>query len=66
LDRIIHKRYLDYRECHVYFGRKLALMSGAEFAEADSLYRVLEAKGDTRDDEEEARFLELAKVLFRD
>jgi hypothetical protein len=63
---MVHKRYLDYRETHVYFGGKKAMLTAVEFTEADLAYRLLEEKGDARDDEEEARFLELAKALFRD
>ena len=33
---------------------------------ADEEQRVLEAKGESRDDEEEARWAELSKLLFRD
>ena len=37
-----------------------------DFAVADKELIELETKGDDRDDEEEVRFEELAKVLFRD
>ena len=66
MDPKTHKRYLDYRERHVYFGRKKPPMTAAQFTEAEAAYGVLESKGDGRDDEEEARFLELAKALHRD
>ncbi len=63
-----HKRYLDYRERHVYFARqdKEALLSMAEFDLFDTEFFALEAKGEARDDEEEARFEEVARRLFRD
>jgi hypothetical protein len=68
MDPTVHKRFLDYRERYLYFakGVKLPELKAAEFTAADAEHRSLEAKGDARDDEEEARFLELAKLLFRD
>ena len=67
MDPATHKRFLDYRATFGYFGRAGAVMLGAaEFAAADAEYRALAAKSDARDDEEEARFAELAKLLFRD
>lgn len=66
VDPAVHQRYLDYRERHRYFGAKSALLTRVEFVAADSEHRALEAKGDARDDDEEARFEELSKMLFRD
>lgn len=67
MDPQTHKRYLEYRERHAYFGGRTKLLSADEFAAADKEQRELEAKGeDGRDDEEEARWAELSKVLFRD
>ncbi|MDB4945538.1 MAG: hypothetical protein JWP97_5072 [Labilithrix sp.] len=62
-----HKRYLDYRERHVYFGRAERLLGMEEYITLDVELDALMAKGeDGRDDEEEQRFDELAKLLFRD
>jgi len=67
MDRETHKRFLDYRERFVYFGDKTKPQLGRdEFADADAEQRALEAKGEARDDEEEARFVELSKLLLRD
>jgi hypothetical protein len=66
MDPILHKRYLDYRERHAYFGRRTRLLSAAEFEGADSEHRALGAKGEARNEEEQARFDELTKLLFRD
>ncbi|HEY2509298.1 MAG TPA: hypothetical protein VGI39_00450 [Polyangiaceae bacterium] len=64
----VHKRFLDYRERYGYFGNKAVPQLTADaFVDADAEHRALEAKGeDDRDDEEEQRFAELAKLLFRD
>ncbi len=66
MDQETHKRYLDYRERHVYFGKKKPLLTAAEFTSADAEARLLEAKGEAREDEEEARLAELLALLFRD
>lgn len=67
MDPLTHKRFIDYRETFGYFGRAGMVMLGqTEFAAADAEQRALAAKGDARDDEEEARFTELSKILFRD
>jgi hypothetical protein len=67
MDPSVHKRFLDYRERFTYFGRAgVIILTADQFVAADSDYRALEAKGDARDDEEELRFVELAKMLFRD
>ena len=42
------------------------MLSAEEFAAAEVELRVLEAKGDERDDEEEARLVELTKLLLLD
>jgi len=66
-DPAVHKRYLDYRERHEYFGRTTKLLGWAEFMPLDAEHVVLEAKGeDDRDDDEAARLEELSRVLFRD
>jgi hypothetical protein len=67
MDPATHKRFLEYRERFTYFGRGgMKRLSRDEFAMADAEHRALEAKGDGRDDEEEVRVAELAKILFRD
>jgi hypothetical protein len=66
VDRETHQRYLDYRERHGYFGATTPLLTRDKFLEADAEHRALDAKGEARDDEEEQRWAELAKLLFRD
>ena len=66
MDQATHARYLDYRERHGYFGKLKPILGKAEFEAADREQRELEAKGEARDDEEEARFAELSALLFRD
>jgi len=69
MDPITHKRFLEYRERYGYFGAetKQPILSAEQFIEADAEQRVLEGQGeDGRDEEEEARFVELSKRLFRD
>ncbi len=66
MDEATHKRFLDYRERHVYFGTKVKLLGAGEFTALDVEQRTLEALGDRRSDEEEARFVELTILLFRD
>jgi hypothetical protein len=66
MDPLTHKRFLDYRERYVYFGSGKRQLDAAEFASADGEQRELDAKGDARTDEEEARFVELSASLFRD
>ena len=67
MDPAVHKRFLDYRERHEYFGRKVKVLSYDEFAPLDAEHRELARIGEEdRDDEEEARFVELSKGLFRD
>lgn len=67
-DQAVHKRYLDYRERHAYFGNQITkLLTMAEFVPLDAEHLALDAKGeDVRDDEESARFEEVAALLFRD
>jgi hypothetical protein len=63
----VHARYLDYRELFSYFGRKgMVMLTAAQFGEADAAHAALVAKGEERDDEEEARLVELDKLLLRD
>jgi hypothetical protein len=68
MDPATHKRFLEYRERFVYFGKeaKKDILDPEAFTAADAEHRQLAAKGDARDDEEEARFVELSKRLFRD
>ncbi len=69
MDPATHKRFLEYRERYVYFGAETRrrCLTAAEFAAADAEQRTLEAMGEEgRDDEEEARFVELSRMLFRD
>jgi hypothetical protein len=68
MDARSHQRFLEYRERFGYFGKEASprLLAYEQFATADEEQRALEAKGDGRDDEEEARFAELTKLLFRD
>jgi hypothetical protein len=66
MDAATHKRFLDYRERHVYFGAKKKRVEAEEFAKLDAEQRELEALGDARSDEDEARFVELSAILFRD
>lgn len=65
-DQRAHKRYLEYRERHGYFGKSERLLSLAEYGLLEPELTALDAKGDRRDDDEEARFEELARMLFRD
>ncbi len=64
-DPLVHKRFLDYREAHGYFGRLDRCLEYGEFAAADQEHRELDVKIE-RDDEEEARLAELTKQLYRD
>jgi hypothetical protein len=66
-DRATHKRYLEYRDRHSYFGKSERLLTMEEYVPLEHELAELEAKGeDGRDDEEEVRFAALAKILFRD
>ena len=68
MDPKVHNRFLDYRERYIYFakGVKAPQLTANEFVAADAEYRELQTKGEARDDEEEARFEELTRLLFRD
>jgi hypothetical protein len=67
MDRRLHKRYLDYRERHGYFGFKKPLLSRADYERLDAEAEALEALGeDGRDDEEAVRYRDLLYVLLRD
>ena len=68
MDPGLHKRFLDYRDSYVYFGKETGrpALTVDEFTTADAEQRALAARGDGRDDEEEARFVELCRILFRD
>gem|GEM_PF-1581738 len=66
-EREAHQRYLDYRDRFGYFGAGKKMLSREEFTPLEEELDALEAKGeDGRDDEEEARFVELCRVLLRD
>ena len=66
-DRQVHKRYLEYRDRHSYFGKVERLLTLAEYIPLEIELAELEIKGeDHRDDEEEARFAVVARILFRD
>jgi|HubBroStandDraft_6_1064221.scaffolds.fasta_scaffold1268661_2 hypothetical protein len=70
MDRDLHKRYLDYREKHIYFGhpegKQTPVLTPEAFAAADADLRALKAKGASRSAAEERRFLELETLLFFD
>ncbi|HXN31438.1 MAG TPA: hypothetical protein VN894_06225 [Polyangiaceae bacterium] len=68
MDPQAHRRFLDYRERFSYFEKELRapMLSYDEFAAAEVEQRALEARADARDDEEEARFVELTKRLLLD
>jgi len=67
MDPEVHKRFLRYREAHAYFAQKGQQQLGAaDFEAADAEQRALEAVGAGRSDEQEARFVELTLLLFRD
>jgi hypothetical protein len=58
-----HKRFIDYRELHQYFGAKSQPMPWDSFHLLDNEFRELENR--KRDDEEEVRFEELGMLLHR-
>ncbi len=64
----VHRRYLDYRDKHAYFGHTLtALLTAVEFTLLDAEFFVLQAIAEAdRDDEQARRLEELASLLFRD
>ena len=66
MDPETHKRYLAYRDKHAYFGASSKVLGRDEFIAADKEQRELDAKGERRDDDEEQRWTELSKLLFRD
>jgi len=69
MDRDVHARYLSYREAYEYFAKasqNQAQLDAAAFEKADAEQVALEKKGHERTDEEEARFVELTVLLFRD
>jgi hypothetical protein len=66
-DPAVHKRYLEYRDKHGYFGKLTPQLGMAEFEALEAEFVVLDAKGeDARDDDEAERYAEVAKLLFRD
>ncbi len=69
MDRDVHARFLAYREAYSYFAKSsqdLPQLDAKAFEAADSEQVALEKKGRARTDEEEARFVELTILLFRD
>ncbi len=66
MDPATHKRYLDYRDRHGYFGGKKAILTADEFARADAEHASLTQKGKARSAADETRLKELSKLLFRD
>jgi hypothetical protein len=66
VDKDAHRRYLEYRDHHAYFAATTPVLGREDFLRADDEQRALHAKGDARDDEEEARYEELSKLLLRD
>ncbi|MGA7118651.1 MAG: hypothetical protein WBY94_01065 [Polyangiaceae bacterium] len=68
MDPQAHRRFLDYRERFGYFEKEQSapMLSYGEFLTAETEQRALDAKGEARDDEEEARFVELTKRLLLD
>ncbi len=69
MDRDVHARFLRYREAYDYFakaGQPQPQLDMAAFEKADAEQQALEQKGHARTDEEEARFVELTVLLFRD
>ncbi|MBX3217480.1 MAG: hypothetical protein KF850_35945 [Labilithrix sp.] len=66
MDPETHKRFLEYRDRHGYFGATGPMLTRDQFVAADAEQRALDAKGEARDDEEELRWAELSKLLFRD
>lgn len=66
MDPATHQRFLEYRDRHGYFGSSKPVLTREQFLAADAEQRALDAKGDARDDEEEARWTELSELLFRD
>ncbi len=69
MDRDVHARFLRYREAYDYFaktGQNQPQLDMKAFEAADAEQVALEKKGHARTDEEEARFVELTVLLFRD
>jgi hypothetical protein len=67
MDPDSHRRFLEYRDLFVYFGKMRKQLNRDEFTPLDDELRALLAKpAKTRDDEEEARIEELRDVLLRD
>jgi hypothetical protein len=67
MDPRAHQRFLDYRERFAYLAKAAGPgLTVERFAAADAEQRRLEAKGDARDDEEDARLVELNRLLLCD
>lgn len=67
MDRDVHARFLRYREAFAYFALAgQPQLDAPAFEAADAEQNVLEKKGSSRTDEEEARFVDLSVMLFRD
>jgi hypothetical protein len=68
MDALVHRRFLDYRERHLYFAKETSAqcLTYEEFMPVDAEERSLDARGPARDDDEEERFVVLRRLLFRD
>ncbi len=66
MDRETHLRYLEYLDRHEYFGKTQRRLTREQFLLLDQEERMLTGLGESRDDEQEARWAEVTKVLFRD
>lgn len=66
MDSATHKHFLEYRDRYVYFGSGKRQLTAEEFPAIHAEQLMLESLGDARNDEEEARFVELCTLLFRD
>lgn len=70
MNRALHKRYIDYREKHVYFGhpfgKQTPVLGPEDFARADAELGALKAKTTARTARDEERLLELMTLLLLD
>jgi hypothetical protein len=70
MNRALHKRYVDYREKHVYFGhpfgKNTPVLGPEDFARAEAELDALKAKAKARTAGDEDRLLELMTLLLLD
>ena len=66
MDPATHKRFLEYRDRHGYFGAGKDRLNYEDWYALDAEQRSLAALGEARTDEEEQRFNELLSLLFLD